>query len=399
MRRTLCITLLGAVLALPAYSQAQTKPGNDPFAFQSADGDWQLRVGGYIHYDGRYIRDDRPDPASTFLLRRVRPVISGRLAKSIQFRIMPDFGEGRTVLQDAYAEIRLNPRWSVRGGKFKVPFGQERLQSANDIAFVERALTNNLVPNRDLGVQFSTDWAAKRFALDAGIFNGVPDGGSADADSDSGKELAARLTADVFPATTTGVALRVGIAGTFGDSTAANAGSLKTPGQETFFSYTSGTAGDGSRSRLSPQATLLWRSMTLSSEYVTSRQDLQRGPVRGASRNNAWHLTGRWLVGGTAALNGKVSPPRAADAGGKGAWEIVARASRLTAGGDAFPRFADITKSARSATSVGAGINWYPRTPLKLMLDYERTSFDGGAPAGADRGDEDFVSMRMQINF
>ena len=38
-------------------------------------------------------------------------------------------------------------------GVLKTPFGIERLQSASEIPFVERALTNNLIPGRDVGVR------------------------------------------------------------------------------------------------------------------------------------------------------------------------------------------------------------------------------------------------------
>ena len=44
------------------------------------------------------------------------------------------------------------PWFAVTAGKFKVPVGLERLQSANDIRFVERAFPTSLLPNRDLGV-------------------------------------------------------------------------------------------------------------------------------------------------------------------------------------------------------------------------------------------------------
>ena len=41
---------------------------------------------------------------------------------------------------------------SLTAGKFKVPVGLERLESATDIRFIERGFPTSLVPNRDLGV-------------------------------------------------------------------------------------------------------------------------------------------------------------------------------------------------------------------------------------------------------
>ena len=44
------------------------------------------------------------------------------------------------------------------------------------------------------------------------------------------------------------------------------------------------------------------------------------------------------------------------------------------------------------------GLNWYLNENLKWVLDYEQTSFDGGAPAG-DRDDEKVVLTRFALGF
>jgi phosphate-selective porin OprO and OprP len=181
--------------------------------------------------------------------------------------------------------------------------------------------------------------------------------------------------------------LRVTLAATYGDSEGATAVSDRTPSQETFFTYLSGTAGDGARSRLSPQVAFASSSLYVSAEAVVSRHDLRRAarPLEATSR--AWQATGRWVAGGTIDLAGKVTPSA------PGAWELVARASGLEVDDEVFTGFADPATAARADRSYGAGVNWYPSIPLKLMLDVERTSFDGG------RGDETFVRMRMQVAF
>ena len=100
-----------------------------------------LRLRGYPQSDARfYSRRPRNRGADTFLLRRVRPLLEGTIFRFVDFRLMPDFGSGTTVLQDAYVDLKFAPRFKVRAGKFKGPVGLERLQSALDIPFVERAL-------------------------------------------------------------------------------------------------------------------------------------------------------------------------------------------------------------------------------------------------------------------
>ena len=63
----------------------------------------------------------------------------------------------------------------LTAGKFKVPVGLERLQSATDIRFIERAFPTSLVPNRDLGLSFGGDAAGGVVNYSFGYFNGVSD--------------------------------------------------------------------------------------------------------------------------------------------------------------------------------------------------------------------------------
>ena len=161
--------------------------GRDGFSLRSADGNFQLRLRGYVQADGRFFLDDEERPGvDTFLLRRVRPIFEGTLWKNFGFRIMPDFGGGQTALQDAYLDIRFNPAIQLRAGKFKPPVGLERLQSGSELLFVERALPTNLVPNRDVGIQLGGDVATGGLAWAVGVFNGVTDGGSGDNDTNDG---------------------------------------------------------------------------------------------------------------------------------------------------------------------------------------------------------------------
>src|SRR5699024_6016233 len=137
------------------------------------------------------------------------------------FRVMPDFGGGTTTLQEAYLDWTFSPAAVLRVGKFKEPVGLERLQSAADIAFVERALPTSVAPNRDLGIQLGGSLASGRLEYAVGLFNGVVDGGSGDLDSNDGKDLAARLWLTPWRGTPSVLSgLSFGIAATSGDQEA-----------------------------------------------------------------------------------------------------------------------------------------------------------------------------------
>ena len=119
----------------------------------------------------------RPTPSSCGAPGRSS---KGTVFKIFDFQIMPDFGGGQSVLYDAYLEARFSPAFRVRAGKFKPPVGLERLQSATDLVFVERAAPTVLVPNRDVGVQLGGELAGASSSTPVGVFNGVVDGGIAD---------------------------------------------------------------------------------------------------------------------------------------------------------------------------------------------------------------------------
>src|ERR1700730_4295193 len=150
-------------------------------SIQSADGANFVRLRGLMQFDGRYFSDlSTPATANTWLLRRVRPIIEGTLHNIYDFRFMPDFGQGKAIVQDAYVAARFRPWAILTGGKFKVPVGLERLESAADIRFIERGFPTSLVPNRDLGLQLSGELGGGAFSYSFGYFNGVTDGGSSD---------------------------------------------------------------------------------------------------------------------------------------------------------------------------------------------------------------------------
>jgi phosphate-selective porin OprO/OprP len=384
----------------------------DGFSLRSADGNFQLRLRGYVQLDGRFFLDDDERPATdTFLLRRVRPILEGTVLKNFDFRIMPDFGGGQTVLQDAYLDIRFNPAVRLRAGKLKPPVGLERLQSGTDLLFVERAFPTNLVPNRDLGVQLFGDFAGGGITYAIGLFNGVPDGGSADSDTNDGKDTAARIFFTPFAKSTGALkGLGFGVAGSAGNQegtlTAPGLPSFRTPAQQTFFSYrTDGTApntviADGDRTRLSPQGYFYRGPFGLLAEYVVSSQEVRRGDLTEELEHASWQTAISWVLSGGEPSFRSVAPKTNFDpaAGTWGAFELAARYSKLELDDDTFPLFANPASAASAAEAWAVGFNWYFNRNVRLYLDYEQTEFEGGAATG-DREDESIVFSRFQISF
>jgi phosphate-selective porin OprO/OprP len=408
-------------------STAVVSAGPKGFSLRSADGKNQLRLRGTLHLDGRYLEGDDSGVIDSFQATRVRPTIEGTFANIFDFRIMPDFGQGRTVIQDAYVNAKFNTAAQLMFGKFKSPVGLERLQSANDMKWVQRAYPTSLAPNRDIGLQSGGDVGGGRFAYQLAFLNGSNDGSSsetfADADINDDKEYALRLFAHPF-AESDSFALRglgFGIAGTYtdqaGDALQPLLPSFRTPGQATFFRFRqfgttvgapAGTIADGERTRIAPQLYYYVGSLGLIGEYTEVSQDVSRvvatGVREGSVDTDAWQLAvSYFLTGEEASFRGYQPKTRfSLEDGTWGALEVVARVQSLSVSDDAFDggedSFADPLASAGQADSWGVGLNWYLNENVKWLLDYEHTTFEGGALAG-DREDEDAVQLRLAVGF
>ena len=386
--------------------------GAGGFELRSADSAFRLRIRGYLHADSRYYGgDDDNRGIDTFLLRRARPIVEATFFKIFDFRIMTDFGGGTAVVQDAYLDARFAKVFNLRAGKQKPPLGQERLLSATDILFIERALPTALVPNRDVGVQVYGD-LAPWLTYQVGVFNGVIDGGSGDVDTADSKDVVGRLLFSPFK---TGSherlqSLTIGVGGSGGKEVGTVAApalaQLRSGGQLVWFRYrTDGTVpnttvADGSRTRFTTHGQYYLGRLGLQAEYVVSRQEVRRATTADEIEQQSWQVTGSWVLTGETAT-GRAIAPRKPFAPGKGwgAFEIVARANALTVDDAAFPVFANPDAAARQASAAGVGLNWYLNRNVKIAADYELTRFDRGALAGADRPDEHALFTRFQIAF
>ncbi len=400
-----------------AAEKAKTTPvvvaSPEGFQLKSADGNFQLKLRGYVQSDGRFYPGDHGLlVADEFLLRRVRPLLEGTLFKFVDFRLMPDFGGGVTVLQDAYLDLKFSPAFKLRTGKFKSPLGLERLASALDIPFVERAYPTSIVANRDIGVLVFGDVAKTTVNYTLGIVNGVIDGGSLDIDDRDGKDVVGRVFVQPFKnGSNDGLKqLGFGIAGSDGTQRGTivtpNLPTIRTSGQQIFFRYRTDTTAagttfaDGNHWRVVPQAYYYNGPLGLLTEYVAASQAVRRDTETARIGTSAWQLTGTWVLTGENGSYRGVAPKHAFDtkSGSFGAFELTGRYHVLTIDDKAFPVFANPATAARSAKAWAAGVNWYLNRAVKIQADYEQTHFDGGATAG-DRKTANEILTRFQVGF
>lgn len=387
------------------------------FGLKSGDGKFEYKLRGLLHADYRSWFDDNAKPnIDGFTFRRIRPTFEGTLFGKYDFRFTPEFGENKSAVVDAYVDARFQPWAKVRAGKFKPFVGLERLQSGADIKFIERSyVSNNILPNRDLGVSLYGDILDNKLNYAVGVFNGVNDGAenTTTQDTNSDKDYAIRLFATPFKDSDSALAgLGVGISATYADQrgVAGTTGlsSYKTPGQAaTFFTWGATAIANGTRARWSPQAYYYYGPFGLIAEYARVSQDVTAGANQASLDNDAWQIAGSWLLTGEDASFKGVKPKNAFDSetDGWGAWELVARYQQLNVDDDAFvaSRYSNITTSAKSARSYALGVNWYLNQDVKLVVNYEQTNFDGGGGGTVanplDREDEKVLFSRLQYTF
>ena len=110
-------------------------------------------------------------------------------------------------------------------------------------------------------------------------------------------------------------------------------------------------------------------------------------------------VRGLVLTGEDAGYKGVAKPAHPFTVGGDGwgAFEVVGRYGELDVDDDAFGLWADPNLSASRASAYGIGLNWFLTSNLKLAFNHTRASFEGGAPAGADREDEKTFFSRVQV--
>src|SRR5271170_976974 len=264
------------------------KVGDEGFSLSSPNHDYNINFGGIIQGDGRFFTSgEDKNGGSTFFLNRVRPIITGSVAKYYNFNITPDFGQGKVTLQDAYLNITYFDYASLRTGKFKAPLDLERLQSDRDLEFSERSEIQNLVPNRDTGFTLHGRLLDGRVFYDAALMNGVPNNTASDAtdlDNNDGKDFVGRMFTTPFEIGENEwlKGLGFGFAGSYGDERGATTSVYRTYGMSTWFSYNSGVTASGLRARIEPQA-YYWRGLGLMAEYAQDEHSLNLFTTKGAN--------------------------------------------------------------------------------------------------------------------
>lgn len=396
------MTLLTPILALfamalllaPATLRAQPAEAGQP----GTDGDasergWDLRAnppsirfGDLLRLDltskvDLVLRDSPDVDVDGVAIDRRRIGVDGRLFGAIAFQIERDLGDNEQPWRDVFVEVRTPWALRVRGGRFKIPFGQERLTSIGDIDFVQRSLpTESLTPARDTGIQIEGRSRGRGWVAQAGVFAHDGDVARGGTDSAAGRTVAGRLVGTPlwWAGPRTLRRLEMGVAATVGDvPEGLNGLRARTSGG---FEAMAPVYVRGRRVRIGAEARFTQGPMSVSGEFLQSR-DERAG--QGIGDTGLPDMVGRgWYVSATSFAVGRLAsggtgPLKPLGRGGIGTIQLAARIDALGFRSDASsepafrnPRAAHVLPN--DVRNLTLGVNWFPVRYVKVQWNVVR---------------------------
>jgi phosphate-selective porin OprO and OprP len=376
----------------------------DGFHLESTGGAFKLKLGARLDNDWAVVAADgldddfglAPTPGgipenrteslddveSGTEFRRARISLEGQLYEVVPFKLEYDFAGGEVAFKDVWIGLTGLPGIAaVKVGHMKEPFSLEELTSSKFTTFLERALPNGFVPDRNTGIGVYVEALEQRLTWATGAYRDTDDFGDGFG-SDSKYNITSRLTGVLWYEDGGRHLAHLGFSYShqfrnndslrYRRKPESDLSPVNFVDTRLAFPSPSGTTTvdlktDGVN-LLNPEFALVFGPFSLQSESVHSLVDEVGGRdpnLYGVYVFASYFLTGEYRPYKLAeAAFDRVRPQRnflGAD-GGWGAWEIAARFSRV-----------DLDDGAARGgvlNDVTAAVNWYLNPNVKIMLNY-----------------------------
>ena len=428
MKRSVVAAIFVLFAAVPAAAQDRRGLVWDDRPTIVFGEDFNVEVKGRVQFDWRAFDPDIDE--ETFDLRTVRIGFKGELSRHFDWEIEREIDRVSEVDElserwqfGAWKDVFLNwttfDGFSVKAGRFKMPFGLEQTTSVSSLDFAYRTIgSSTIAPARDRGVMAYGELLGGSLVYEAGVFD--DDGDNSDLQEpqfvEEGRDLegegpsaAVRLVAELFRGLPVHDRLKgaeFGIAYTNG-AVPEGLNSLK--GEDVWgFDFFEPVYVKGRRQRLGLQFDWSPGPTSFKAEWMQSREERKGQSNRNEDLSDfvgtAWYTSATWLLTGED-KDSDVTPRRPLFQGGWGAFEVGVRYDQLTfesadKSGPDFtnPRAEHLTPNTDSTLTFG--VNWLLNRWVKVVVNGLRQSFDdtNRAPIA---GTADFWSgvARLQIAF
>lgn len=386
-------------------SKAQDKPAavagwGDNHAFlRSVDGSFETQIGGYAQLDFRGYQSGN-HPPNTFLVRRARLALEGKVSRYFDFKVEGDFADtASTLLRDSYVRIHRIDEFQMAFGQFRVPISQEEIRSDTFQDFVERSMVNNLVPSRSPGIAASGVIRHGFFEYQIGAFNGK---GLLVSNNNGTPETAIRLRFTPWKSGHNFFSRGFSFGGAFTQGRSLGGTSVRGQTESRSTSFFVPDTINGKYIRANGELTWLLGPAAIRAEYDQTNQ--RRDNLGFGGGNLPGVVAKGYTAQFTYLITGEDKPEAAAvaprhnlfgDGNGRqgfGAWELKFRYANL--------QVADGTPKSNRAESLYFGPNWYLNRYVRYMLDMGFERFKD--PVRSPRpGDNTFfvVLSRVQVAF
>jgi phosphate-selective porin len=352
-------------------------------------GDWlSVNLRSKIQFDFGKVRP-APDVNENVLRgRRLRFGADGTLLRDLDYTFLTETAKGRPELRDIFLKYRKLGALQIQAGRFKIPFGLDRLTDSGDLDFVERSRIGTLLaPGRDTGAMVLGNVLERRLHYAAGVFR--HDGTTSQLQDltvtdkrfpGGGRTFAARVGITPLPSPLAPAAFRnlsVGAAFTRG-SVPAGLSSLPglTVSNQVFFPrmYASGV-----RERWGADLRWRLRLLLIQGELMSGHEQRLGQGIHGedlpALRTQGWYVSAVHPLFGHIDTSGSRFLSSILPGMHLGLFEVTARYEMIGFSSEPSAGFAP-SPSPRAANVIGnedrvwtLGINWHANRYVKLQFN------------------------------
>ncbi|WP_340120932.1 OprO/OprP family phosphate-selective porin [Methylobacter svalbardensis] len=406
-----------AIKALQEHKEESTGPksvnlklNEKGIQFETADKNFNFRLGGRIHADASYSSDDNLVKRGTRThveandgteIRRGRMEFLGVFYKDWEFKSQLDFADNKATVKDMFVQYNgLNVATlplAITFGQQKQAFSRELQESSNDMMFMERSLMNVLnEPTVDRAIGLNIASLNKNWTGQVGIYGDTITPNAESNKADEGWAINSRWT--YAPINEKTKVIHLGVAGNYKAPDAkdqVNDSDLKYSYETSHMSNlklidTGHIANINNIKMVGLEANGLYGPFALGGEYTHTWLDRKDGANN--MEFDGWYGEASWTITGESRKYKtgkfyKVEPNKnfSLKNGGWGAWEVATRYAE-----------ADLNSGAVNGgqmSNLTVALNWYVNNNIRFMADYNKvldisqsplTTVSGGKPDSLD---------------